>query len=103
MAEKLDLCPKCGKVLSQFGYDMQQCICGWNAMGVRPERLPREPKPPAEYTKHIEGACGLLAQGVPLTEELLASVAISLKRIADALDRMNARRGVGADWPRTRS
>ncbi len=91
MIEKLDLCPKCAKVLSKWGYNMQQCICGWNAMGVRRERLPREPKPPAAYTKHLEPACGLLAQGVPLTDELLASIAISLKRIADAL----------AGYPRT--
>lgn len=32
MIEKKEDCPKCGKNLSQIGYDMQTCTCGWSAM-----------------------------------------------------------------------
>ena len=35
IAEKAEECPQCGGALSQHGYDMQQCPCGWNAM-LRP-------------------------------------------------------------------
>lgn len=33
--EKAEECPKCGAGLSQLGYDMQQCPCGWDAMKAR--------------------------------------------------------------------
>lgn len=32
MVEKLEECPQCHKPLSQGGYDMQRCPCGWDAM-----------------------------------------------------------------------
>jgi hypothetical protein len=47
------------------------------------------------YAAHLEPACGLLQQGVPLTDELLASIAISLKRIADGLNYDRRRREYG--------
>ena len=32
IVEKSEICPRCRADLDQFGYDMQQCPCGWNAM-----------------------------------------------------------------------
>lgn len=60
------------------------------------------------FAEHIENTSGL-SQGVPLGEELLASIAISLKRIADRIDDLHAdlwerqynQEAREASWPST--
>ena len=48
---------------------------------LRQQRL----EPPHVLGLLLEDTCGL-SQGVPLTDELLASIAISIKRLADMFD-----------------
>ena len=85
MAEKLEECPKCSKPLRDAGYDLQHCPCGWDRLAS------------LEDDDYQGVACRLerAVTGID-TGPALASIAISLKRIADALESI-ANEGVVLD------
>ena len=75
MAEKVDTCPDCGKPLSQAGYDLQHCPCGWDRLqGLKGDVY-------QGTIARLEPNISMIDQGAAL-----ASIAISLRRIADAME-----------------
>jgi hypothetical protein len=77
VTEKLDDCPRCGKSLSQAGYDLQHCPCGWDRLAGL------EDNPYQGTIVRLEPSI------TPIdTAAALASISISLKRIADALSEL---------------
>ena len=77
MAEKLDECPDCRRPLRDAGYDLQHCPCGWD----RDEWLKGDV---------YQGTVARLEANIVMVDRdaALASLAISTKRAADALERI---------------
>jgi hypothetical protein len=77
MAEKHESCPDCHKPLRGAGYDLQHCPCGWDALeGLRGDVY--------------QGTIARLEENIAMIDQgaALASIAISLKRIADATEQI---------------
>ena len=75
MAAKLNTCPRCSKPLRDAAYHMQHCPCGWDSL------------PGLEDDVYQGTVCRLEPErhGID-TGAALASISISLKRIADATE-----------------
>jgi hypothetical protein len=77
MAEKLGACPDCREPLRDGGYDLQHCPCGWDALaGLRGNVY-------QGTVARLEPNIAMIDQGAAL-----ASISISLKRIADATEQI---------------
>lgn len=72
---KLEKCQRCNKPLRDAGYDLQHCPCGWDRLSG----LEDDP---------YQGTVARLEVNIaPIdTAAALASISISLKRIADSMD-----------------
>jgi uncharacterized protein YfaP (DUF2135 family) len=78
MAEKLETCPRCNKPLRDAGYDLQHCPCGWDRLAG----LEDDP---------YQGTVARFEPNLAAADQdaSLASIAISLKRAADALEQIS--------------